>query len=188
MLSESRPCRRLHDLTPLFEVLFRTWAEAFQGENASGDSTDTYLVDSFPVPVCRNSRIRRCRLYPSRWLPPSLHEAWLAEDFVQVAALAGLDQKDVRHAIAPSRRRDAISNWFIWQTRCAFVGANLRAWVSTERLTRSTSAFTVPSPSGGRSGWGWKMPRTPWKLLAPLPRNPLLRLPRRGRKPLRVRF
>jgi hypothetical protein len=81
MLSESRPCRRLRDLTPLFEVLFRTWAEAFKGENASCDSTDTYLVDSFPVPVYRNSRIRRCRLYPSRWLPPSLPEAWLAENF-----------------------------------------------------------------------------------------------------------
>lgn len=81
MLSESRLCRRMHALTPRFEALFRELVETFQRANASDESTDPYLVDSFPVRVCRNSRIRRCRLYPSRWRPPSLHEAWLAENF-----------------------------------------------------------------------------------------------------------
>jgi hypothetical protein len=36
--------------------------------NADGDNDDaeqrTYVVDSLPVPVCDNIRIRRCRLYP----------------------------------------------------------------------------------------------------------------------------
>lgn len=62
-ISKSRLNRRLHAIEPvLWRVLFALLAELFKQRR---DPEQTYVVDSLPVPVCDNIRIRRCRLYPS---------------------------------------------------------------------------------------------------------------------------
>ena len=60
MISKSRLNRRLHAI-PLshWETLFGILAAFFKERNCRGE----YVVDSFPIPVCDNIRIRRCRLY-----------------------------------------------------------------------------------------------------------------------------
>jgi Transposase DDE domain len=61
MISQGRFNHRLHAIDPaLWEGLFSLLAEFFKRRN----SEQTYAVDSFPVVVCDNIRIRRCRLYP----------------------------------------------------------------------------------------------------------------------------
>lgn len=60
-ISKSRFNRRLHAIDPhLWRILFDLLAEPFKRNN----SEQTYAVDSLPVSVCDNIRIRRCRLYP----------------------------------------------------------------------------------------------------------------------------
>jgi Transposase DDE domain len=61
MLSKSRLNRRLHSIEPdLWEALFAMLAEIFKERNADR----AYVVDSLPIAVCDNIRIKRCRLYP----------------------------------------------------------------------------------------------------------------------------
>jgi Transposase DDE domain len=60
-ISKSRFNRRLHAIDPsLWRTLFDLLAEVFKHNNA----TQSYVVDSLPVAVCDNIRIRRCKLYP----------------------------------------------------------------------------------------------------------------------------
>lgn len=60
MLSKSRLNRRLHAIPEaLWQGLLATLAAAQHTLHASNE----YIVDSFPVAVCDNIRIRRCRLY-----------------------------------------------------------------------------------------------------------------------------
>jgi hypothetical protein len=60
-ISKSRFNRRLHAIDPsLWQTLFDLLAEVFKHNNA----THSYVVDSFPIAVCDNIRIRRCKLYP----------------------------------------------------------------------------------------------------------------------------
>ena len=60
-ISKSRFNRRLHAIDPsIWQTLFDLLAEVFKHNNA----TESYVVDSFPVAVCDNIRIRRCKLYP----------------------------------------------------------------------------------------------------------------------------
>src|SRR5712692_3909696 len=60
MLSKSCFNRRLHAISEhLWQGLFHLLSEAAKQLNASGE----YIVDSCPVPVCDNIRIRRCHLY-----------------------------------------------------------------------------------------------------------------------------
>lgn len=59
-LSASRFSRRLKALpADLWHTLFRLLAQVFQQHNPS----HTYVVDSFPVAVCHNIRIKRCQLF-----------------------------------------------------------------------------------------------------------------------------
>lgn len=60
MLSKSHLIRRLHAI-PLggWMSLFQVLAQIHKQTNPTGE----YLIDSCPVPVCDNIRIRRCRLY-----------------------------------------------------------------------------------------------------------------------------
>jgi hypothetical protein len=60
MLSKSQFNRRLHWVAPELKCLFLILAWV---HNTQSDE-DVYLVDSFPVPVCDDIRISRCRLYP----------------------------------------------------------------------------------------------------------------------------
>jgi len=60
VLSKSRFNRRLHALPEeVWQALFALLAGVFKATNRE----NTYLLDSLPVPVCDNIRIRRCRLY-----------------------------------------------------------------------------------------------------------------------------
>jgi hypothetical protein len=59
MVSKSRFNRRLHALQDLLLYLFRRLGETFKHLNADS----VYLIDSFPVPVCDNIRIRHSKLY-----------------------------------------------------------------------------------------------------------------------------
>jgi hypothetical protein len=57
MLSKSRFNRRLHAVAELHYELFHQLGGVLKQMNASTE----YLLDSFPVPVCENIRISRCR-------------------------------------------------------------------------------------------------------------------------------
>lgn len=60
MLSKSRLCRRIHAVPPeAWQVVAAILAEVHR----AADASEEFLVDSLPVPVCANIRIRRCRLY-----------------------------------------------------------------------------------------------------------------------------
>jgi hypothetical protein len=64
MISKSHLNRRIHAIDPmLWRTLFELLARVFIERN--DPDLRTYAVDSLPVPVCDNIRIRRCRLYPS---------------------------------------------------------------------------------------------------------------------------
>jgi len=63
MISKSHLNRRIHAIEPtLWRVLFELLARVFIERN--DPEFQRYAVDSLPVPVCDNIRIRRCRLYP----------------------------------------------------------------------------------------------------------------------------
>jgi len=60
MLSQSRLNRRIYAIAEwVWLGLFRALAEVHQDSNDGQE----YVVDSFPLAVCDNYRIRRCRLY-----------------------------------------------------------------------------------------------------------------------------
>jgi hypothetical protein len=60
MLSESRLNRRLHAIPEAaWSLLAHILAETFKADNVSQE----YCLDSFPVPVCDNIRIKRAKLY-----------------------------------------------------------------------------------------------------------------------------
>ena len=60
MLSVSRLNRRVHAIPEfIWGAMFQSLAETFKTTNPE----QTYCVDSFPVPVCDNIRIDRCRVY-----------------------------------------------------------------------------------------------------------------------------
>lgn len=60
MLSKSRFNRRLHAIPDtLWQAFFWLLGEIAKHSNPEG----IYVVDSLPVPVCDNIRIKRCRLY-----------------------------------------------------------------------------------------------------------------------------
>jgi len=61
LLSKNRLNRRLHAIPEaLWQGLLWLLGQAAQQADPEGP----YIVDSCPVPVCANIRIRRCRLYP----------------------------------------------------------------------------------------------------------------------------
>ena len=59
MLSKSRFSRRLHRIKPLLLTLFNLLGEYWKCLNAGS----IYSIDTFPIPVCDNYRIRRAKLY-----------------------------------------------------------------------------------------------------------------------------
>ena len=59
MLGKSRLNRRLHRVRNLFLTLFAVLGETWKALNAES----IYSIDSFPIPVCDNYRIRRCKLH-----------------------------------------------------------------------------------------------------------------------------
>ena len=64
MLSKSQFNRRLHRASDLFMRLFQGLASFFKAQEE--DAENGFLIDSFPVKVCDNIRIDRCRIYPKK--------------------------------------------------------------------------------------------------------------------------
>ena len=61
MLSKSRFSRRIHAVSDLMYDIFHQLGMALKEIN----TTTEYLMDSFPVPICDNIRISRCRIVNS---------------------------------------------------------------------------------------------------------------------------
>ena len=63
MLSKSRFSRRLDSIDQsVFKGIFLILAKGFKATNRSND----YVIDSFPVAVCSNVRINRCKIYKDK--------------------------------------------------------------------------------------------------------------------------
>lgn len=63
MLSKSRLNRRIHQIdVRIFNLFMSLLREIFKTYN----QTNEYTIDSFPVPVCKNIRIRRCKIYKDK--------------------------------------------------------------------------------------------------------------------------
>jgi hypothetical protein len=59
--------RRLHQIPEAtWMALFSLLAQINKETNSTQEYAQEYAVDSLPVPVCDNIRIRRCRLYPRK--------------------------------------------------------------------------------------------------------------------------
>lgn len=58
-LSRSQFNRRVHRMKPHFVMLFEILGQAFKAHHDEA----TYVIDTFPIPVCDNIRIRRARRY-----------------------------------------------------------------------------------------------------------------------------
>jgi hypothetical protein len=59
MLSKSRFSRRLHRLTDMFVMLFNLLGQTWKMLNTNS----IYVIDSLPIAVCDNIRIRRSKIY-----------------------------------------------------------------------------------------------------------------------------
>src|SRR5262249_58148444 len=81
MLSKSRFSRRLHRLKDIFLVLFDLLAQTWKTLNKDA----IYVIDSIPIAVCDNIRIRRSKGC-DRSIPTPLCRQWLL--------LSGLDRVD----------------------------------------------------------------------------------------------
>ena len=69
--SKSRFNRRLHALPEsLWQLALYILGQAHQQANPN----NTFIVDTFPVPVCRNIRIKRCKIYKDT----KAHRGWCA--------------------------------------------------------------------------------------------------------------
>lgn len=61
MLSKSRFCRRIHALSDMINDIFHQLGMVLKEINVSTE----YIIDSFPIPICDNIRIPRCRIIKS---------------------------------------------------------------------------------------------------------------------------
>jgi hypothetical protein len=59
MVSKSRFSRRLHRIKEIFIVFFNLFAQTWKTLNTEA----IYVIDSIPIPVCDNIRIRRSKIY-----------------------------------------------------------------------------------------------------------------------------
>ena len=59
MVSKSRFSRRLHRIKEIFIVFFNLLAQTWKTLNTEA----IYMIDSFPIAVCDNIRIRRSKIY-----------------------------------------------------------------------------------------------------------------------------
>src|SRR6266446_9571112 len=59
MLSKSRFSRRLHRIKEIFIILFDLLGQTWKMLNSDA----IYVIDSFPIAVCDNIRIRRSKIY-----------------------------------------------------------------------------------------------------------------------------
>jgi DDE family transposase len=102
MLSKSRFCRRLHRVADLTLSLFEQLGLVLKQVNASTQ----YLLDSFPVPVCDNIRIRRCRIVKGEEFRGKIASKRRYFYGVRVHVLATASGWPVELAFVPGRAND----------------------------------------------------------------------------------
>lgn len=104
MLSKSRFNRRLHDIEPnVWTTFFQVLSEFFKQNHHSQE----YIIDSFPVAVCDNIRISRCKIYSQR----DLYRGYIASKKryfygLRVHMLVTTDGKPVELLMAPGKYDD----------------------------------------------------------------------------------
>jgi DDE family transposase len=102
MLSRSRFNRRLHAIADLFLTLFMQLGEQWKSLNANS----VYVIDSFPIAVCDNYRIRRSRIYRGedwRGYIPSKKRYFYG---IRIHILVTEQGKPVEFFLAPGARND----------------------------------------------------------------------------------
>lgn len=103
MLSKSRLNRRLHAIPEeVWLSLFAILGEAFKAMN----ETQEYIVDSLPIPVCDNIRIRRCRIYRNE-----AFRGWIASKRryfygIRIHLIVTATGQPVEFALAPGAESD----------------------------------------------------------------------------------
>lgn len=102
MLSRSRFCRRLHAASPLLEFVF----EELSRHRKQHNWQELYFLDSFPVSVCDNVRINRCRIIQdSHWRGyRASHRRFFYG--VRVSVLCDADGCPVEMCILPGASQD----------------------------------------------------------------------------------
>jgi Transposase DDE domain. len=102
MLSKSQFSRRVHRLDGLFVTLFRVLGESFKELNEES----VYIIDSAPVAVCDNIRIRRNKIYgdeASRGYQASKRRYFYG---VKIHLLVTKDHQPVEFFLAPGALSD----------------------------------------------------------------------------------
>jgi IS5 family transposase len=104
MLSKSRFCRRLHRSEELLMSLIFTLGQHLK--NMAGAAE--YVLDSFPVPVCDNVRIRKCKVLKNKQFlgRQSAMSRYFYGVRVQVLTLEGIP---VEFCIVPGSENDSVS-------------------------------------------------------------------------------
>lgn len=105
MLIKSQFNRRLHAISPdFYKTLFSVLGNVFKNNNESGD----YVVDSFPVSVCKNIRIGRSKIYKKdeqyRGKCVSKHEYFYG---LRVHMISTIHREPVEIRIAPGSYHDS---------------------------------------------------------------------------------
>jgi hypothetical protein len=102
MLSRSRLNRRLHRLAELTELIFHRFGSILKDLNWES----RYLLDSFPVPVCDNNRISRCRIVKDERFRGYLTSKRRYFYGVRVQVVTRCDGVPVEFAVLPGRFAD----------------------------------------------------------------------------------
>ena len=102
MLSRSRFCRRLHKAEALLELVF----EELSKHRKQANWQELYFLDSFPVAICDNIRINKCRIVrDSNWRGyRASHRRFFYG--VRVSVLCDADGCPVEMCILPGSSQD----------------------------------------------------------------------------------
>jgi hypothetical protein len=102
MLSRSRFCRRLHRLSDLLQVIFHRLGDVLKSLNRES----RYILDSFPVAVCDNIRISRCRLVKDEMFRGRIQSKRRFFYGVKVQVLTTIDGVPTEFCILPGACHD----------------------------------------------------------------------------------
>lgn len=104
MLSKSQFSRRLKAISDhVWETVCFVLSEAFKLSN----ETNEFVVDSFPVPVCQNIRIRRCKIYKDEKYRGYLSSKRVYFYGLKVHMIATTKGEPVEFVLAPGSSHDA---------------------------------------------------------------------------------
>jgi hypothetical protein len=102
LLSRSRFSRRINRLADLIHLLFHRLGTVFKQLHWES----RYLLDSFPVPVCDNIRIKRCRMVNDKWYRGAMANKRRYFYGVRIQILSTSDGVPVEFCILPGACSD----------------------------------------------------------------------------------